>query len=64
MVIGGGNEAISAAVAAKKYGAKVLVVEKATPSERGGNCQDDPLSLYLLINTISYDMVPAVFYVD
>ncbi len=38
VVIGGGNAALSAALSAKQSGAKVLVVEKAPPIERGGNC--------------------------
>ncbi|MBD47930.1 MAG: tricarballylate dehydrogenase [Dehalococcoidia bacterium] len=38
VVVGGGNAALSAALSAKQSGAKVLVIEKAPPIERGGNC--------------------------
>ncbi|SVB53377.1 uncharacterized protein METZ01_LOCUS206231, partial [marine metagenome] len=38
VVIGGGNAALSAALSAKQSGAKVLVIEKAPPGQRGGNC--------------------------
>jgi tricarballylate dehydrogenase len=38
VVVGGGNAALSAALSAKQFGAKVLVIEKAPHTERGGNC--------------------------
>ena len=37
VVIGGGNAALCAALAAREAGAAVLVLEKAPESERGGN---------------------------
>ncbi|WP_075215798.1 FAD-dependent tricarballylate dehydrogenase TcuA [Mongoliimonas terrestris] len=37
LVIGGGNAALCAAIAARRRGASVLVVEKADPFNRGGN---------------------------
>jgi tricarballylate dehydrogenase len=37
VVIGGGNAALCAALAAREAGASVLVLEKAPESERGGN---------------------------
>jgi len=37
IVIGAGNAALAAAVSARKTGAKVLMLEKATEEERGGN---------------------------
>ncbi len=37
IVVGAGNAALSAALAARDQGARVLVVEKAPESERGGN---------------------------
>ena len=38
LIIGGGNAALCAALAARDAGASVLVLEKAPASERGGNC--------------------------
>ncbi|MBM3926800.1 MAG: FAD-dependent tricarballylate dehydrogenase TcuA [SAR202 cluster bacterium] len=38
IVVGGGNAALSAALSARDKGAKALVVEKAPPEARGGNC--------------------------
>ena len=38
LIIGGGNAALCAALAARDEGASVLVLEKAPASERGGNC--------------------------
>ncbi len=38
IVVGGGNAAMCAALSAKEKGASVLLMEKATPEERGGNC--------------------------
>ncbi len=38
IVVGGGNAAMCAALAAREKGARVLLLEKATPEERGGNC--------------------------
>src|SRR3989304_929118 len=37
IVVGGGNAALCAALAAREQGARVLVLEKATEAERGGN---------------------------
>ncbi len=37
LVVGAGNAAMAAAVAARKQGAEVVVLEKASKSERGGN---------------------------
>jgi tricarballylate dehydrogenase len=37
VVVGGGNAALCAALAAREAGARVLVLEKAPPHERGGN---------------------------
>ena len=37
VVVGGGNAALCAALAAREAGASVLVVEKAPEHERGGN---------------------------
>ena len=37
VVVGAGNAALSAALAAREAGAQVLVLEKASPEERGGN---------------------------
>ena len=37
IVVGGGNAALCAALAARQRGARVLVVEKAPEAERGGN---------------------------
>ena len=37
VVVGAGNAALSAALAAREAGARVTVLEKASPSERGGN---------------------------
>ena len=38
IVVGGGNAAMCAALSAKEKGARVLLMEKAAPEERGGNC--------------------------
>ena len=38
VVVGAGNAALCAALAARDAGAEVVVVEKAPPSEQGGNC--------------------------
>ena len=38
IVVGGGNAALCAALAARDAGADVVVLEKAPPSEQGGNC--------------------------
>ena len=38
IVVGGGNAALCAALAARDAGAEVVVLEKAPPSEQGGNC--------------------------
>ena len=38
IVVGGGNAAMCAALSAREKGARVLLMEKATPEERGGNC--------------------------
>ena len=38
VVVGGGNAAMCAALAAREKGARVLLLEKAVPEERGGNC--------------------------
>ena len=38
IVVGGGNAALCAALAARDVGASVVVLEKAPPSEQGGNC--------------------------
>ncbi len=37
VVVGAGNAALSAALSAREAGAQVLVLEKASPEERGGN---------------------------
>ncbi len=37
VVVGGGNAALCAALAAREAGARVLLIEKAPPHERGGN---------------------------
>ena len=37
IVIGGGNAAMCAALSAREHGARVLVLEKAPESWRGGN---------------------------
>ena len=37
IVVGAGNAALCAALAAQEQGAKVLVLEKASEEERGGN---------------------------
>ncbi|HLB97092.1 MAG TPA: FAD-dependent oxidoreductase [Acetobacteraceae bacterium] len=37
IVVGAGNAALCAALAAREHGAKVLVLEKASEEERGGN---------------------------
>lgn len=37
LVVGGGNAALSAALAAREQGARVLVLERAPAAERGGN---------------------------
>jgi tricarballylate dehydrogenase len=37
VVVGAGNAALPAAIAAREAGARVLVLEKAPPAERGGN---------------------------
>ncbi len=38
IVVGGGNAAMCAALSAREKGVRVLLMEKATPEERGGNC--------------------------
>ena len=38
IVVGGGNAAMCAALSARERGARVLLMEKAAPEERGGNC--------------------------
>ena len=38
IVVGGGNAAMCAALSAREKGARVLLMEKASPEERGGNC--------------------------
>ena len=38
IVVGGGNAAMCAALSAREKGARVLLMEKASPLERGGNC--------------------------
>ena len=38
VIVGAGNAALCAALAARDAGASVVVVEKAPPSEQGGNC--------------------------
>ena len=38
IVVGGGNAAMCAALSAREKGARVLLMEKASPGERGGNC--------------------------
>ena len=38
IVVGAGNAALCAALAARDVGASVVVLEKAPPSEQGGNC--------------------------
>lgn len=38
IVVGAGNAALCAALAASEQGASVVVLEKAPPSEQGGNC--------------------------
>ena len=38
VVVGAGNAALCAALAAREAGASVVVLEKAPPSEQGGNC--------------------------
>ena len=38
IVVGGGNAALCAALAARDAGADVVVLEKAPPNEQGGNC--------------------------
>ena len=38
IVVGGGNAAMCAALSAREKGARVLLMEKASPPERGGNC--------------------------
>lgn len=38
IVVGGGNAAMCAALSAREKGARVLLMEKAAPEERGGNC--------------------------
>jgi len=38
VIIGAGNAALCAALAANDRGANVLIIEKAPPSEQGGNC--------------------------
>ena len=38
IVVGGGNAAMCAALAARDAGADVVVLEKAPPGEQGGNC--------------------------
>ena len=37
IVVGGGNAALCAALAAHEHGASVLVLEKAPEADRGGN---------------------------
>ena len=37
IVVGGGNAALCAAISAREEGARVLVLERAPESERGGN---------------------------
>ena len=38
IVVGGGNAAMCAALSARKKGSRVLLMEKAAPEDRGGNC--------------------------
>ncbi len=38
IVVGGGNAAMCAALAARESGRRVLLIEKASPEDRGGNC--------------------------
>ena len=37
VVVGAGNAALSAAMAARENGARVLILEKASEEEKGGN---------------------------
>ena len=59
VVIGGGNAAICAALSAREKGATVILVEKATKDDRGGNCPYTGGGFRFIHNGIQ-DLLPLV----